>query len=547
MQNNAEKESMFWAEQLARQVIERAKREGKTAVIKCGQTPSGGKHIGNLNDVVRAYFVYRLVKEKGCGARFSHSSDDRDPLKDVPKKLADLDGNWHDSEKFPEMKNFLGRPLCRVPDPFGCCKSWSEHFTKVWEKGLNALGIFPEIVSEDQYYKEGKFDAYIIKIFENIEEVGKIISTFQETKGEKYIPFDAICPKCGMLSNISSFDLKNRTVHFTCGGKAIKKKRTEGCGFEGDVSIREGKLQWRFEWPAQWGIEQATFEPFGKDHYEGSWKSGQIIARKIYGIEPPIPYVYEFFLVDGKKMSASVGNVFIVHDMMKIIEPDALTYFYTKRPGKQRDLSLRNIQLMVDEFDELEKKYFNPVNDGKEMENVRAAYKLSVIKVPDRQPLRIPYAYASMIAQIVPEDKMLEKAIGLLRSSGHVKGELSGEDEKNIGARLKLSKYWAENYAAEEYRIKVLDKAPEEAVKKMSGGQKNSLELLAKELRKKDLSEEELHNVFFDVAKKSGITSKEFFSAAYLTLLGKPAGPRLSSFILAIGQKEVAKRLQQIK
>ncbi len=543
----SDNESMFWAEQLARQVIERAKREGKPAVIKCGQTPSGGKHIGNLNDVMRAYFVYRLVKEKGFEARFSHSSDDRDPLKDVPKRLTDLDGSWHNSDKFPELKNFLGRPLCRVPDPFGCCKSWSEHFTEVWEKGLNALGMFPEIVSEDEYYKEGKFDPYIIKVFENIEKAGKIVSTFQETKGEKYIPFDAICPKCGTLSNISSFDLEKMTVHFTCGGKAIKKKRTEGCGFDGDVSIREGKLQWRFEWPAQWGIEQATFEPFGKDHYEGSWKSGQVIAKEIYGIEPPIPYVYEFFLVDGQKMSASVGNVIIVQDMLKIVEPEVLAYFYTKKPGKQRDLSLKNIHLLVDEFDGLEKNYFSTIKDDKETANIRAAYALSMQKVPEKQPLRINYAFASMIAQTVPENVMLEKAINMLKMSGKIKEEPGDEDKKRILARLKLAKYWAENYASDEYKIKVLDVPPEGLAEKITQAQKQSLMILAEELAKREHSEEELQDIFSDMAKKSGIGGKEFYSAAYLALLGRDAGPRLAAFIKALGQEKVAALLRQIK
>ena len=41
-------------------------------------------------------------------------------------------------------------------------------------------------------------------------------------------------------------------------------------------------MQWRFEWPAQWAIEKTTFEPMGKDHWEGSWKSGEVIAREIF-------------------------------------------------------------------------------------------------------------------------------------------------------------------------------------------------------------------------------------------------------------------------
>ena len=95
------KESLFLADQLADEVQARNKKEKGTAVVRCGQTPSGGKHIGNLNDVVRAYFVYKSLQERGIKSTFIHSTDDRDPLKDVPKRFADLDGNWHDSSKDP--------------------------------------------------------------------------------------------------------------------------------------------------------------------------------------------------------------------------------------------------------------------------------------------------------------------------------------------------------------------------------------------------------------------------------------------------------------
>ena len=220
--------SLFWADQLADQVIERSKKEGKIVSIRSGQTPSGGKHIGNLNDPVRAYFVYKSVLEKGVKARFVNTSDDRDPLKDVPSRMADLDGNWFSSEKFPELKKHLGKPLVRVPDPFGCCKSYAEHFASLWSQGLYLLGIRPEEHTNDQWYKQGKFDPYIKMVFERIELAGELCNKYQESKSKDYIPFDAICPNCGVLANISSFDLKTKKVTFTCGGKSIKKKKSEG-------------------------------------------------------------------------------------------------------------------------------------------------------------------------------------------------------------------------------------------------------------------------------------------------------------------------------
>ncbi len=103
---------MHWADQLAEKIIERAKRRGEVANIKCQQTPSGGKHIGNLNDVARAYFPYKAVLERGGKATFVHTTDDRDPLKDIPYKLPDLQGNWHPSKDLPDMNPHLGKPLC---------------------------------------------------------------------------------------------------------------------------------------------------------------------------------------------------------------------------------------------------------------------------------------------------------------------------------------------------------------------------------------------------------------------------------------------------
>ena len=63
-------QSLFWADQLADRIEERSGREKRKPNIKCQQTPSGGKHIGNLNDVARAYFPYKSLIERGIKAEF---------------------------------------------------------------------------------------------------------------------------------------------------------------------------------------------------------------------------------------------------------------------------------------------------------------------------------------------------------------------------------------------------------------------------------------------------------------------------------------------
>lgn len=494
-----ENSSLFWADQLAEQVIERAKKEKKIVSIRSGQTPSGGKHIGNLNDPVRAYFVYKSVLEKGVKARFINTSDDRDPLKDVPARVADLNGKWFKSEQFPELKKHLGKPLIRVPDPFECCKSYAEHFAILWSRGLVLLGIKPEEYTNDQWYKEGKFDPYIKKVFEKKQLSGELCSKYQESKSSDYIPFDAICPNCGVLANISGFDLKTKKVTFVCGGKAIKKKKSEGCGFEGEVPWSEGKLQWRFEWPAQWGICETNFEPFGKDHYEGSWKSGQEIAKRVYDFEPPIPYVYEFFLVNGEKMSASKGNVYIVQDMLKIVEPEAFLYFYTKRPGKQRDLDLKNVSLLVDDFEHVERIYFDvdKEENEKERDNLKRSYFMAVEKLPKNFPVRISYQFAGMVSQYYSDKN---KILGLLENLKMIKDR---KEEKIILKRFELAKNWIDMFAPEEAKLKLQEQISDEIKNNFSENQKKAVKELGLELEKKEMKEEDLYNLFWHIAQKN--------------------------------------------
>ncbi len=553
---------MFWADQLADQSIKRIEREfkegkinEKVAVIRCGQTPSGGKHIGNLNDVIRAYFVYKSIKEKienkewDGKVRFIHTSDDRDPLKDIPVKIMDLDGKWHESKDF-KLEKFLGMPLCRIPDPFDCCKSWSEHFTKVWIEGIKSLGIEDmEVYYNDDLYKDGKFDKYIRYVFENKEKVGKIIAKFQETKGKLqeasgrfYIPFDVICPNCGRLTNIYDFDMEKGTVKFKCGGKEIKKKKTKGCGYEGEISIREGKLQWRFEWPAQWGIFHTTFEPFGKDHFEGSWKSGQVIAKEIYNIEPPIPFVYEFFLVNGEKMSASKGNVYVTQEILKILEPEIFLYFYTKKPEKQRDLNLREIFRLVDEFDTIEKIYYGleKARNEHETEDAKRMYEMCMNKNKIEQfknkiPKRISYVFASTIAQIYG-DKAIEKIKEMNK-----KEKYSENDLELIKNRIEKAKNWVEMYVPENERIKLIE--DEEAKEIYKNFDEKTKEIIRRfgEMIKNGLTAGEAETKIRELINEKEL-QKNFYRSCYMLLFGKEKGPKLASFIDTLDRSFIIKR-----
>ena len=533
--------SKHWADQLAEQIIERSKKDGSTASAKCQQTPSGGKHIGNLNDVVRAWFPVKAVRERGVKCEFVHTTDDRDPFKEIPSKIADLDCKWHSFHEFPELKKYYGHPYCRTPDPFGCCKNWSEHFTKVWMDGLHAINVKPELFSVNALYEQGKFDKYLEMVFRKKEIVSEMVTKFQTSKQAGYIPFDAICPNCGVLTNVNEVDMEAKTVTFACGGKSIKAKKAEGCGQKATVPWSEGKLQWRFEWPALWCIFNTTFEPFGKDHAEGSWPAGQEIVRKVFDREPPIPFVYEFFLVNGQKMSASKGNVYVVQDMLKVMEADAFLYFYAKRPERQRDLDLAHLTRMVDEFDEAERIYFGKSEERTELreENTKRMYQLAVDKPPAQMPVRVEYAFCSALIQLLEEEQALQK----LQALGHLKGA-TPEDLERAKKRLQLARNWIQLYAADEFKVKLVhDHVAKQEWQKLSPTQQKALSDFAF-FFESGRTEEELHNEARSQAQQHGLQIKEFFEAAYRLLLGKPKGPRLMAFINALDREEVARRFR---
>ncbi|MFH1442650.1 MAG: lysine--tRNA ligase, partial [Candidatus Micrarchaeota archaeon] len=483
-------------------------------------------------------FPYKSVLEKGEKAIFVHTTDDRDPLKDIPLKLPDLEGKMHFTKDLPDISAHLGKPLFTVPDPFGCCKSWSSHFTKVWMDGVNMLGMHPELYSVDSLYREGRFEPYIKMVFEKRLEAGKLISKFQATKSEDYIPFDAICPKCGVLANVVAFDLTTRMVHFVCGGKSIKSKKSEGCGFHGEVDWKEGKLQWRFEWPALWGIFHTTYEPFGKDHFEGSWKSGIEIMRQIYNLEAPIPFVYEFFLVNGQKMSASKGNVFVVQDMLKVMEPEAFLFYYAKRPEKQRDLELSRIWALLDEFDSAERVYFGKEQERTENreENTRRMYEMAVGKKHSEYLRRVSYSFAASIIQLFHEDQ----CISILKRLGHI---------ENIGEvglardRLRLAKNWINLYAPEESKVHILNETESKGRHaSLTLPQRDALREFSQYFESEGNPEKQQEQIKA-ICQGNNITIQEFFKAAYLVFIGRERGPKLLPFLEVQDKGFVVRRL----
>ncbi|MEM1557337.1 MAG: lysine--tRNA ligase [Thermoproteota archaeon] len=528
----------FWADVVAESAIEHAERNGMSRVtVKSGGSPSGGKHIGNMNDQIRAFFIYDAVKKKGVPARLIYTNDDMDPLRTIPPSAPDGDGEWHffTEEEISMLEKHLGWPYSRIPDVFGCHKSWGEHFNSVIQDGLNKIGILMENYNNSDSYANGSFLGVTKLTLSKTSLVREVLSRYQRTVEEDWIPFHAICSNCGKITTTAlRVDIENDVVEYECRGRVLAGKYViKGCGYRGFSTLKEGKLPWRLEWVAQWKVFQVNAEPFGKDHYEGSWKSGQALAREIYGIEPPASLVYEFFLVNGEKMSSRKGNAYILQDILKVLEPEVVKYLYTKRPMMQRNIDLKNIHLLVEEFDRFEESFFD-----RSSEEAERIYPTLMGKVPSKKPIRISYLLASYLVQFYP----IEEAYNSLIRAGILNEDVSEEDKNRVLFRLKLAKNWLSTFADPgRYVLK-----KESSQVDLSGMEKAIEDLVERLSSLTEFRGEDIQNIIYSTARRNNIPASEFFRKLYLIFLGSESGPRLGYLLATLGKEKVVSQLRAV-
>ncbi len=351
----------FWADEVADRVEARGPTE--PIVVKGGVSPSGVPHIGHVNEALRGYYVASVLRERGHDVRQVFTSDDRDPLRSIPHRLMDLDGEYVERGGFDvgALGRNLGRPLTDVPDPFGCCDSFGAHQATLLRRAVDAVGVPVEFYSATELYENGAFEGVAADLLADPERARAVLAEYQDSVDAEgdYWPFRPRCAECGILTGgVRGYDADGDIVEYVCEDVEAGGQTIEGCGHEGEASLRDGKFPWRFEWPAQWAHFGVDFEPFGKDHAEGSWPSGQEIAREVLGVEPPEPLVYEWFTLDGAALSSSSGNVVTAGEVLDLVESDALRYFFARDPRKQRDFAIERLDELVDEFDRLERAYF---------------------------------------------------------------------------------------------------------------------------------------------------------------------------------------------
>ncbi len=528
----------FWADEVADRVLDRDPDE--PIVIKGGISPSGVPHLGNVNEIMRGYVVAERLRDRGHEVRQVFTTDDRDPLRKLPRKLADLDGNLVDLGDVDAgaLGRNLGKPYTDIPDPFGCCDSYGEHFSSLIAESAALLDVSLDVVSNTEMYESGEFEDATRYLLTNTDRAREVLAEYQDKIDAEYVPFNPVCESCGKITEtVTAVDVEAGTVDYVCTDMEAGDRTIEGCGHEGTATLREGKLPWRFEWPAQWRSLGVDFEPFGKDHAEGSWPSGEDIARNVFEFDPPVPMVYEWFTLNGEPFSSSEGNVVLVSDVLEMLEPEVLRYFFTKDPSRARDFDISRLDQLVDEFDNFEAVYFGErEGDERERELAERAYPIAVREVREER-VRLPYTFAAVLGMTEDEDLREEIA----RREGHIPADAPDWAVEEALARVERAREWARRTDNEfNYELKRREMPGVE----LDENTEAALDELADFVERED-DPEAIQGEIYETAKRHDIPVGDFFSVGYRLFFDEEQGPKLGPFLAKLDETFVVARLRR--
>lgn len=544
---------VFWADQVADEIISRdafkyIERPFSTQrhEVETGTSISGVPHIGNASDIIRGEAIRRALAEKGIDVTLSWVADDMDPFRKVPSNLP------------PSYKEFIGMPVCSLPDPFGCCDGYVDHYVKLFITSLERFGVRPIVRSGRSLYTTGQLSPFVRQALEKRDLVREILDKYRkEPLSEDWIPYSPICASCGKIATTRAVSVEGDKVAYVCEDTEVAEGTTEveGCGYEGtaDISKGNGKLPWKPEWAARWALFGVTCEPFGKEHATipgGSfWVNGELCER-VFDWPEPHPVIYEFVLAaGGQKMSSSKGNTVSTWEWPEIAPPEVLKLFFYKKLQKQREFDITEIPRQVDDLDQLERVFFGleEEENEKKLEHLRRLYTMcQVDSVTDAYTDPIPFRFAAIIAQIVPDDQKEQRALDLLHRTGHLSKELTDEDRARVRDRLDQAGNWVERYAPPGLRIVITESVSDEIKSMLTPEQRAALQDIGAALGDEGISEEALNKAIFDAARARGLSNKQLFAASYRVLLGKKFGPRLAPFLLTLDRDFARQRLGEL-
>ena len=181
------------------------KAKGKV-IFQTGYGPSGLPHIGTFGEVARTSMMINALNHiKEINSDLITFSDDMDGLRKVPENIP--------NSKI--LEDNLGKPLTKIPDPFGKYQSFGEHNNEKLKEFLNQFKFKYNFKSSTENYKQGKFNHSLERVLEKHDEIMNIIlPTLGKERQKTYCPFLPICPDTGKVLEIPLLEINKKKKNF---------------------------------------------------------------------------------------------------------------------------------------------------------------------------------------------------------------------------------------------------------------------------------------------------------------------------------------------
>jgi len=513
-----------WPFKEAAKVNIKALGPDEPVVFETGFGPSGRPHIGTFAEVARTIMVMNAFRETHPDrpAKLYAFCDDMDGLRKVPGNLPQPD----------MLREHIGKPLHKIPDPFGADESYSAHMERELAEFLHRFGFEFELKSSVAEYRSGAFNKGLHRILEKYHDIRNVIlPTLQEKNRERWSPIIPECQRCGRIYTtvVLDFDLERDAVTYECTGSfGAGKDAIEGCGHKGEVSVLDGgvKAGWKVDWALRWYTYNVRYEMYGKDLIDSAKLSAKIC--RIMGGDAPAGMVYEMFLDEsGKKISKSVGEGLTVDSWIRYAPVESLLYYLFQNPKKQRRLYFDVIPKSVDDYlSELKKSSARkgPHPDG-------IVWHLEKIGWP------APGYTASINYSLV---------LNLISAMGAGDRSLLWDYIKRYDPEAEDNEKVVDQLVEHAVRYYLDFIEPNKLYRPPAEDERPLFESLVEKLEASEGGDEgELQAMVFDTAREHGVEPKDFFRAIYEVLLGQQRGPRFGTFAKLVGKQRVAEMIKE--
>ncbi|RVQ69309.1 lysine--tRNA ligase [Croceicoccus ponticola] len=485
-------------------------------VFETGYGPSGLPHIGTFQEVLRTTLVRRAyeVLTGGHPTRLIAFSDDMDGLRKVPDNVPNAE----------LLTANLGKPLSRIPDPFGTHESFAAHNNARLRDFLDQFGFDYEFVSASDRYNLGEFDDALRGVLRNYGAIMEVmLPTLRAERQATYSPVLPVSPTTGTVLQvpIEVIDADTGMIRFA---------DEDGTTVEQTIFGGHAKLQWKVDWAMRWVALGVDYEMCGKDLTDSVTQSGKI--ARILGGRKPEGMIYELFLdANGEKISKSKGNGLTIEEWLTYGSEESLGFYLFREPKSAKQLHVGIIPKAVDEYWQFREKL---PSQPLEQQLGNAVWHL------------LGANGGHDLGHVAGAGDSLPVTFGLLLNLVAVLG--AGADRAQVWSYL--GNYIHDADPAAHPALDVLvDRAlayncdfvaPTLVRRPPEANEAKALEALDHALAgfSEDTSAEDLQTAVYEIGKREEFgfeNLRDWFKALYETLLGSSQGPRMGSFIALYG------------